>query len=91
MRWSFYIMGGKRAEMLAIAEELAPAGYRLRSATFNRRTKETLMVLTKLATYNETDLFVEIRRLNALFKRRKIFGLDCVDVEDPKYDDRSVN
>lgn len=91
MRWAFFILGRDRATLRAIAEELAPVGYRVRSLEYYKEDHTALMVLTKLAVLSEEEMTAEIQRLNALCKSREIHGLDDVDVEDLQHDDRSVN
>ncbi len=92
MRWIFTILDPRGPKLKELLEELAPHGYRLREFKKYRRPTMCLMCITKLACLTEPALNAEIRHVQTLCDRYELAdGLDDVDVEDPKYDDLSVN
>lgn len=92
MRWVFTIFDRREPKLKELLEELAPHGYRLGEFTKYQRPTMYLMNITKLACLTEPGLKAEIRRVQQLCDRYELVdGLDCVDVQDPKHDDLSVN
>jgi len=92
MRWILTILDTKEPKLRQLLEELAPHGYRFGEFNKYRRPTVCLISITKLACLTEPGLQAEIRRVQDLCDRYELVeGLDDVDVEDPAYDDLSVN
>ena len=92
MRWIFTILDPRGPKLKELLEELAPHGFRLREFKKYRRPTMCLMSITKLACLTEPALKAEVRRVQKICDRYELVdGLDDVDVEDPAYDDLSVN
>lgn len=93
MRWKFFVygQGQGRSRLKALCKELAHLGYYVSKWRGSRRYGQTLMVIAVMKQLDFRQLCAEVHRVRAASDRLGLLGLDCVDAENPAYDDLSVN